>query len=104
MTNVSRISTVVETIKAAREQSELCWEMAKDTADNETAAAEWEAEGEACDDHYYDALNDIENGDYDGALRSLVAARSLEAKGGDDQHGRRAIEALRSVLSDSTAT
>ncbi len=103
MTNVSQISTVVETIKAARERSELCWEMAKDTADNEAKAAEWQSEGEACDDHYSDALDDIESGDYAGALESLEQARSLESDGGDDQHARCAIEALRSVLSD-TAT
>lgn len=100
MANANRISAVVETIKAARERSELCWEMAADTADNATTAAEWQSQGEACDEHYSDALGAIENGDYAAAIESLEQARSLESDGGDDQHAREAIAAVKSLFDD----
>lgn len=100
----SRINAVIETIKAQREASRLCSEMAADTADNETARAEFASEGEEIDNGYESALESIDEGNWAEALEVLESVRGIEKAGGDDQHAYKSIEALKSMLSESTAT
>jgi type II secretory ATPase GspE/PulE/Tfp pilus assembly ATPase PilB-like protein len=100
----SKIDAVLATIRAQREASRLCSEMAADTADNETARAEFASEGEQIDSGYESALESIDEGHWAEALDVLEGVRNLEKAGGDDQHARKSIEALKAVLSDSTAT
>lgn len=99
-----RTDSVVSTIIASQKLSASAWKMAADTADNKTAKAEYERDAARCDGDYIEALKDIEDGYYEDASFSLEAARVLEKCGGDDQHATRALEALKSLLSESTAT
>lgn len=100
----SRIDAVVTTIKAQREASRLCSEMARDTADSAESAAAFASDGEEIDAGYESALDSIEEGHWAEALEVLESVRSLENDGGDDQHATTSIAALKSMLSESTAT
>lgn len=99
-----RIDSVVKTIKAQREASRLCSEMARDTANSAKSAAKFTSQGEEIDNGYETALDEIAEGRLADAVATLESVRSLEKAGGDDQHAARSICALNSLLSDSTAT
>lgn len=87
---------VVKIIERCQLSSEQCWQMAVDTAEARDRA-EFQADMDECDEEY-DAAIDALNGAYDDYIRSarlhLENARRLEKGGGDDQHARRALEAL----------
>ena len=100
----NRIDAVVQIIKTQREASRLCSEMARDTAESPEGHDEFAEMGEEIDSGYETALDEIEEGHWADALVTLEGVRSLEHDGGDDQHASRSIEALKSMLSESTAT
>lgn len=91
---------VIAEIQAAREASELCWEQATATATNSDARKAFASYGEACDELYEQAIEQLRGeADYGESPESLLEqARCLEQDGGDDCHARKALEVLESFL------
>lgn len=87
-------TSVVEAIRASREQSRAAWEQAIDTSRLGTSG-QWTSSAADCDAEYARALALL-----DEATACLEKARTLESEGGDDQHARRALAAL---LGDAAA-
>lgn len=101
------MANVAEIVKSDAEQSDLRWQGAVDGAlrdEDAEYASTMRAQRKACAKHYAAAIEDIETGNSQDALVSLEAARALEAEQGDDCDADHAIRALRSTLSESTAT
>jgi hypothetical protein len=101
------MANVTEIVADDAKQSDLRWQGAIQSArrdDDEDYAATMRAQRKACAKHYAVALEDIEAGNSQDALVSLEEARQLEAEQGDDCDAAHAIRAVRSELSESTAT
>jgi hypothetical protein len=78
-------------LDASRRSSEIGWEAAAEDPDKKRGA---EAAAVECDDFYAEAIEKLDVDDAKGALRDLRRARDLEARWGDDQPARQAIEAV----------
>ena len=77
--------------------SRLLWEAALESAErdgDQGRAHAAEADGEASNDAWQDALELVEDGDLFGAKRALAEARWLAANWGDDSPERQAMALL----------
>ena len=100
---MSKISEAATIIKVSQASSMQCWEMAVDTAEKQADKDAFQADADACDEHYDEALAYLEGayaGWLDGARDELQKASALEKDGGDNQHAQRALAAL-DELTDS---
>ncbi len=88
----------VALVRAQREASRLCSEMARETADSPQRAAEFASQGEEIDNGYKTALDEIAEGRLANATATLEGVRSLEKAGGDDQHASRSIDAVEALV------
>ena len=94
---MSKIGEVAIIIAVSQASSMQCWEMAVDTAGNQGDKDAFQADSDACEEHYDDALAYLEGacaGWRDEARRALEKAGDLEKDGGDNQHALRALAAL----------
>lgn len=99
MKTIREVSEIIANCQAASAQ---CWEMAVETDDS---GRNFQSDADECDEAYDGAIEALD-GAYDDYIRSvrlhLENARRLELVGGDDQHARRALEALNDL--DPAAT
>ena len=101
------MTDLIKILQSDAESSDNNWAAAIDGAERDgdtEAQAMWETKREQCAGHYKDAIDGIENGDTQGALVSLERASALESEGGDNADAHHAIKAIKSTLSESTAT
>ena len=85
---------IINVILDCQGSSTQCWDMAIATAKKPSDMNAYRNAAMECDQIYDEAVEALQNGEYDKALTAMQVASDIERFCGDNQHALRALGAL----------